>query len=88
VLVFILILLLLAALFGVLGAVLKVTLVLIMAGVLTLVFFGLMAWWFIRRSARKITAEYDRQVSQQRVTKYRANEAEPGELPPDRDDRY
>jgi membrane protein implicated in regulation of membrane protease activity len=87
-LVFILILLLIAALFGVLGAVLKVTLILILAAVLTVVLLGLMAWWLVRRSARKITAEYDRQVSQQRVTKYRANEAEPGELPPNRDDRY
>jgi membrane protein implicated in regulation of membrane protease activity len=88
VLVFILILLLIAALFGVLGAVLKVALILILAAVLTVAVLGIMAWWLVKRSARKITAEYDRQVSQQRVTKYRANEADPAELPPDRDDRY
>ena len=65
---FVVILLLLAAVFGVLGA---------------------FAWWAFQRKAREIHAEYDRQIAQQRVTRYRVNEAsrEPERLPP-RDDRY
>ncbi len=87
-LVFILILLLLAAIFGVLGAVLKVTAIVVLAVLLTITLLAAFGWWALKRSARKFSAQYDEQVSNQRVIKYRKNEADPGELPPSRDDRY
>jgi hypothetical protein len=87
-LIFILILLLLAAIFGVLGVVLKATAIVVLTILLTIAFFAVLGWWLVKRSARKIAAEYDRQVAEQRVTKYRENEADPGELPSGRDDRY
>lgn len=84
-LVFVLILLLLAAIFGVLGAVLKLTAIFVIAGLLTLTVFAAIGWWAFKRSARKLSAEYDRQISEHRVTKYRENEADPSTS---RDDRY
>lgn len=85
--IFILILLVLAAAFGILGAVLKVTAVIILAMLLTIVLVAAVGWWAIKRSTRKISAEYERQTQQQAL-KYRSNEADPGELPNGRDDRY
>lgn len=87
--VFVVILVVLAAVFGVLGAVLKAVVFLVITTVLTVTLIGAFAWWALRRKAREIHAEYDRQIAQQRVTRYRANEAsrEPQRLPP-RDDRY
>ncbi len=87
-LVFILILLLLAAIFGVLGAVLKVTAIVVLAVLLTITLLAAFGWWALKRSARTFSAQYDEQVSNQRVIKYRKNEADPGALPPSRDDRY
>jgi arginine exporter protein ArgO len=87
-LVVILILLLLAAVFGILGAVLKVTAIVVLAILLTVTLLVAFGWWALKRSARKFSAQYDEQASQQRVIKYRKNEADPGELPPNRDDRY
>ena len=86
--VFILIVLVLAALFGVLGVVLKATAIVLFTLLLVLAILVGVAWWAVKRSARRISAQYDQQVSEHRVTKYRENEADPGELPPDRDDRY
>ena len=86
--VFILILLLLAAIFGVLGAVLKVTAIVVLAILLTVTLLVAFGWWALKRSARSLSAQYDEQVAQQRVIKYRKNEADPSELPPTRDDRY
>lgn len=88
--VFVLILLLLAALFGVLGAVLKAVAFLVITALLTVVVLGALAWWGIKRKARELQAEYDRQLAEQRVTRYRVNEAQgdPERLPPVRDDRY
>ena len=85
----VLILLLLAALFGVLGAVLKAVAFLVITATLTVVVLGMITWWFFRRKVREFQAEYDRQLTQQRVTRYRVNEAQrdPERLPP-RDDRY
>jgi len=87
--VFVVILLLLAAVFGVLGAVLKAVAFLVITGVLTVTVLGAFAWCAFKRKAREIHTEYDRQIAQQRVTRYRVNEAsrEPEHLPP-RDDRY
>lgn len=87
-LVFVLILLLLAALFGILGAVLKVTLILVLSFLLMATVLAALGWWALKRSARNLSREYDQQVAQHRVTRYRENEADPGELPPGRDDRY
>ena len=86
--VFVLILLLLAAIFGILDAVLKAVAFLVITAVLTVTVLGFLAWWGVKRSARKFAADYDKQLSQRRVTEYRTNEADPGSLPPGRDDRY
>lgn len=86
---FVVILLLLAAAFGVLGAVLKAAAFLVITCVLTVTVLGALAWWALTRKARELTDHYDRQITQQRATRYRVNEAqrEPQNLPP-RDDRY
>ena len=88
--VLVLILLLLAALFGVLGAVLKAVAFLVITATLTAVVLGVLAWWAVKRRLRAFQAEYDRQLTQQRVTRYRVNEAQRDSehLPPLRDDRY
>ena len=86
-LVVILILLLLAAIFGILGAVLKVTLILVLSFLLMATLLAALGWWALKRSARNLSKQYDEQVAEHRVTRYRENEADPGELPP-RDDRY
>ena len=88
--VLVLIMLLLAAAFGVLGAVLEVVAFLVLTVVLTVTVLVALAWWGIKRKAREFRAEYDREISQQRSTHYRVNEAqrESGDLPPPRDDRY
>ena len=87
--VIILVLLLLAAVLGVLGAVLKAVAFLVITAVLTITVLGALAWWGLKRKAHELRAEYDAQITQQRVTRYRVNEAQrdPGHLP-SRDDRY
>ena len=84
----ILILLVLAAALGILGAVLKVAAILVLAIVLTITVVVALGWWALKRSTRSIAAEYDRQISESRAPRHRANEADPGELPNGRDDRY
>lgn len=86
--IFVLILLALAAILGILVAVVKVVAFLVITAILTVTVLGFLAWWAFKRSARKFAADYDRQLSQRRVTEYRANEDDPGSLPPGRDDRY
>ena len=87
-LVLVLILLLLAAVFGVLGAVLKAVAFLVITAVLTVTVLAALAWWGFKRATREFRAEYDRQITEQRVTRYRVNEAQhdPEHLP--HDDRY
>ena len=90
--VFILILLLLAAIFGVLGAVLKVAAVLILSAFLAVAVLAGLAWWALKRKARQIQRDYDAQRIQGKTTStgttvFVENEADPGELPA-RDDRY
>jgi uncharacterized protein (DUF58 family) len=91
--VFILILLLLAAIFGVLGAVLKVAAVLILSAFLAVAVLAGVAWWALKRKARQIQRDYDAQRIQGEAatstgtTVFVENEADPGELPA-RDDRY
>jgi membrane protein implicated in regulation of membrane protease activity len=84
----ILIILLLAAVFGVLGAVLKFTAILLFTLMLTFLIVAVVGWWAFRRWTRKVGKHYEAQTEEYRVTKYRENESDPGELPPTRDDRY
>jgi Family of unknown function (DUF6479) len=88
--VLVLILLVLAAVFGVLGAVLKAVAFIVITLVLTVTVLAALVWWGIKRKAREFQADYDRELTRQRATRYRVNEAqrEPGDLPPPRDDRY
>ena len=85
----ILIVLVVAAVLGVLGAVLKTVAFLAITAVLTVAVLGALAWWGLKRTARELRMEHERQIAQQRVTRYRVNEAQRDEhLPPLRDDRY
>jgi hypothetical protein len=84
--VFILILLLLAAVFGILGAVLKAVAFLVLTSILTVTVLGALAWWGLKRTTRQFQREYQQQMTSGRPT-YRPNEAGEGELPT-RDDRY
>jgi len=88
--VLVLVLLLLAAVFGVLGAVLKAVAFLVITAALTVTVLAALAWWYFKRATRAFQAEYDRQITEQRVTRYRVNEVQADEesLPPTRDDRY
>lgn len=85
-LVFILILLLLAAIFGVLGAVLKAAAFLVITLLLTITVLGALGYWALKRKAR----EFQRQIEQGSTsgsTRFQPNEADPTQLS-HRDDRY
>jgi len=56
--VFILIVLLIAAIFGVLTAVLKLAAVIILGTILAVVFFGALIWWAIRRQTRRFMKDF------------------------------
>jgi len=64
--VFLLILLLLAAAAGVLGAVLKITLVLVLSLVLTLVLLAWIGTWYAKRRMRRFQADLEGRIDQQR----------------------
>jgi hypothetical protein len=85
--VFILILLLLAAIFGILGAVLKAVAFLVITTLLTITVLGALAWWGLKRKARELQRGLDQGRSGGGGTVFRPNEADPG-LPSTRDDRY
>ena len=72
--VFVLILLLLAAIFGILGAVLKAVAFIVITLLLTITVLGMLAVWAFKRSAKKYTSG--------------SPSPGPGALPPTRDDRY
>jgi hypothetical protein len=86
VLIFVLILLVLAAVFGILGAVLKAVAFLVITALLTLVVLGALAWWGLRRTARRYQQEYEGGQQAGRTTTFRPNESD-DELPT-HDDRY
>lgn len=86
--VLVLILLALAAIFGVLGAVLKTVAFLVITAVLSVTVLGGLAWWGLKRKTRELQSEYDRQIGEQRVTKFRQNEAQRPRIDGARDDRY
>jgi hypothetical protein len=72
-LVFILILLLLAAVFGILSAVLKAVAFIVITGLLTATVLSALAVWAFKRSAKRFTS---------------GAQPRSGALPPTRDDRY
>ena len=81
-----LILVLLAAAFGVLGVVLKITAILVFTIVLTTVILAALGWWFFKRQARRFTSEFRRQTG---AGSTRTGERPPdGGLPAGHDDRY
>jgi hypothetical protein len=85
--VFILILLLLAAIFGVLGAVLKAAAFLVLTVLLTVTVLGALAYWGVKRKAR----QFQRQMnsgSGGSTARFQPNEADPTQIPNTRDDRY
>jgi uncharacterized protein (DUF58 family) len=91
----ILILLALAAAFGVLGAVLKATAFVLLTIALVVTLMVAFGWWWFKKQVRAVQRDHDRQVAERRLSDYyaqgdRAKEAERGEeaLPPLRDDRY
>lgn len=84
---FILILLLLAAVFGVLGAVLKAVAFLVITVVLTITLLAALAYWGLKRKARQIQREMGPGAGGSTV-RFRPNEASPSDLPPTHDDRY
>ncbi len=86
--VFVLILLLIAAVFGVLGAVLKWTLVLVLVSLLTVAVLGAIAAWMVRRQLRALRADGSQQVTIRRVLRRDAPAPTPDGLPGERDDRY
>ena len=85
--VFILILLLLAAIFGILGAVLKAVAFLVITGLLTITVLGALAYWALKRKARQFQREME-SGSTGGSPRFQPNEADPTQLPPTRDDRY
>jgi hypothetical protein len=87
-LVFILILLLLAAIFGILGVVIKAVAFLVITILLTLSVLVFLAWWGFKRSARRVAADYDRREAERRRPSSGDGHSDPGSLPPIRDDRY
>jgi uncharacterized protein (DUF58 family) len=90
VLTLILVLLLLAAVFGILGAVLKVALVLVLGIVLAVVVLTWGGWFWLKRRVREFEREIDRQHAERerrhraidvRRVANEAERAEPLELP-------
>ena len=85
---FIVILLLFAAMVGVLGTVLKITAILVLSVVLAITVVVGLGVWTLKRKARQIRSDFEAQQMHGRSRTTRVvNEADPGELPA-RDDRY
>ena len=61
---FVLILLLIAAIFGVLGAVLKIALVLVLGLILGVTLLAWGTWWWLRRRMRDLQRELDRRAAE------------------------
>ena len=72
--VFILILLLLAAIFGILGIVVKAALFIVLTALLSLTILVALGWWAVKRSAKRYSSG--------------SSPSGPAQLPPTRDDRY
>ena len=78
----ILILVLLAAAFGVLGVVLKVTAIIVFTTLLSIIVLSALVWWLFKRQARKFAQEFNRAAGSS------GSGGEHRELPPTHDDRY
>jgi len=84
-----LILVLLAAAFGILGAVLKAVVFVVLTLVLTVVVLSMLAWWLVKRQARRFVREFDARSGEGRGGRYRRESPGGGpELPRTHDDRY
>ena len=81
----ILILLVLAALFGVLAAVVKAVAFIVLTILLTITVFAALGWWALKRQVRKVADQLDAQTPERPVA---GRDRQDGELPPPRDDRY
>jgi peptidoglycan/LPS O-acetylase OafA/YrhL len=82
----ILILVLLAAAFGILGAVLKAAAFVVLTVVLSVVLLATVGWYVVKHQARRLLTDVDRRIADERVDRFRHDDG--GELPPPRDDRY
>ena len=82
----ILILVLLAAAFGVLGAVLKAAAFVVLTVVLSVVVLATIGWYVVKHQARRMMTDVDGRMADQRVERFRRDDGR--ELPPPRDDRY
>jgi hypothetical protein len=83
-----LILVLLAAGFGILGAVLKAVAFLVLTIVLTVVTLSMLAWWLVKRQAKRFVREFDAHAGGTHTAGRRTNQDRGSELPPTHDDRY
>ena len=84
----ILILVLLAAAFGVLGVVLKVTAIIVFTTLLSIVVLSALVWWLFKRQARKLAREFDLRAGNKHVPGTPGSPGDGRELPPTHDDRY
>jgi hypothetical protein len=82
-----LILVLLAAAFGILGAVVKAVAFLVLTIVLTVVTLSTLVWWLVRRQARRFVAEFDARTGTS-AAPHRPSRDRGSELPRAHDDRY
>lgn len=82
----ILLLVLLAAAFGVLGAVLKVAAFVVLTALLSIVVLVAIGWYVVRYQARRFMSDLDARIAEGRAEPPRRDQR--GELPPTRDDRY
>jgi hypothetical protein len=83
----ILILLVLAAIFGILGLVVKAVAFVVLTITLTVVVLVAVAWYALKHQTRKLSHDLDDRIADRRATEF-YREDDGGELPPPRDDRY
>ena len=83
----ILLLVLLAAVFGVLGAVLKAAAFIVLTVLLSIVLLVAIGWYALKHQARRLMEDVDERMASGRVERFRTDD-DAGELPPPRDDRY
>jgi peptidoglycan/LPS O-acetylase OafA/YrhL len=79
-------LVLLAAAFGILGAVLKAVVFVVLTLVLTVVVLSMLAWWLVKRQARRFVRDFDARTGEERSRGGRQGGGP--ELPRTHDDRY
>jgi uncharacterized protein (DUF58 family) len=83
----ILVLLVLAAIFGILGMVVKAVAFVVLTITLTVVVLIAVAWYALKHQARKLSHDVDARMAERRATEFYGDD-DGGELPPPRDDRY